>query len=71
MSQEAIERILGRLITDEQFRQSVTESLEIACRQAGYLLAPNEIQLLSSLKLECISKLTDELNPGLLRAGIK
>lgn len=70
MSQEAVERVLGRLITDEQFRRSAGKSLEMACRQAGYLLTPSEIQLLSSFKIETISKLTAELNPGLLRAWI-
>lgn len=69
MSQEAVERVLGRLITDEQFRRCAVESFEMACRQAGCLLTKSEIQLLSSLKLKAISKLADELNPGLRRAG--
>lgn len=71
MSQEAIERVLGRLITDEQFHRCAAESLELTCRQAGYLLTPSEIKLLSSLKLKHFSELSDELNPGLRRAGIK
>lgn len=69
MSQEAVERVLGRLITDEQFRQSTAESFEMACRQSGYLLTPTEIQLLSGLQQSCIAELATNLNPGLCRAG--
>lgn len=71
MSQEAIERVLGRLITDEQFRLGANESLELTCRQAGYLLTSSEIKLLSSLQLTNFAEFSDELNPGLRRAGIK
>jgi hypothetical protein len=70
MSQESVERVLGRLITDEQFRRSAVESFEMACRQAGYLLTPSELQLLASLKLKHFSELSGELNPGLRRAKV-
>jgi len=40
MSQEVVERILGCLITDLDFRRLTAESLEMACRQTGYLLTP-------------------------------
>jgi len=68
MSQEVVERVLGRLITDTNFRRLVAESLEMACRQTGYLLTPTELQLLSSGKLNSIVALAAELDPGLRRA---
>ena len=68
MSQEAVERVLGRLLTDEGFRRSVKESLEVACMRQGYLLTTTELSLLSSLKLQVIDEVAAQLNPGLCRA---
>jgi len=69
MSQEAVERVLGRLITDERFRRLASDSLELACLLEGYRLFPAELRLLSCLELQCISELAGRLNPGLCRAG--
>ena len=68
MSQEVVERILGRLITDTNFRRLAAESLEIACRQIGYILTPTELRLLSRFKLNSSAALAAELDPGLCRA---
>jgi len=70
MSQEAVERVLGRLITDECFRRSAADSLEAASLQAGYQLSPAELRLLTgNLELQRISELAGRINPGLCRAG--
>lgn len=71
MSQETVERVLGRLITDERFRRLAADSLEAVCLQEGYQLFPTELQLLSGLDLQCISDLAGRLNPGLCRADAK
>lgn len=68
MSQEAVERVLGRLMTDEGFRRAAKESLELACLQQGYLLTKTELQLLADLQLQVISEVALQLNPGLCRA---
>lgn len=68
MSQEAVERLLGRLITDERFRRLAAESLEAACQQEGYRLSPTELLLLSRLEQQHISGLADRLDSGLCRA---
>jgi hypothetical protein len=69
MSQEAVERVLGRMITDERFRRLAVESLEAASRQEGYNLSPAELLLLSSsLELQRIIELADRLDSGLCRA---
>jgi hypothetical protein len=65
MSQEAVERLLGRLITDERFRRLAVDSLEETSLQEGYRLSPAELQLLSGLDLQCLKALADRLNPGL------
>lgn len=68
MSQEAVERLLGRLITDEQFRRMASDSLESICLREGYSLTALEIRMLSGLELHRISKIAASLDPGLCRA---
>ncbi len=70
MSQEMVERLLGRLITDERFRRAAKESLEAACMQGGYRLTTAELLLLSSsLELQRIANIAESLDSGLCRAG--
>jgi hypothetical protein len=69
MSQEAVERVLGRLITDEQFRCQAADTLEAACYQEGYRISAAELRLLSRLELQRITELADRLDPGLCRVG--
>lgn len=68
MSQESVERVLGRLITDQRFRCMAIDSLEAVSLLEGYRLSPTELQLLSGLKLRSVADLADQLNPGLCRA---
>lgn len=69
MSQEAVERILGRMLTDGRFRAEIGKSPESASRRAGYVLTPCELRLLSALELQRFDELGGWLNPGLRRAG--
>ncbi|MBW4056080.1 MAG: Franean1_4349 family RiPP [Proteobacteria bacterium] len=69
MAQEAVERVLGRLITDERFRRLATDSLDLACRQEGYSLTSEELRLLSDFDVRGIAKLAGRLNSGLCRAN--
>jgi hypothetical protein len=70
MSQEAVELVLGRLITDKGFRRRAARSLEAACLKEGYRLLSEELQLLSGLEMQGVAELAGKLNPGLCRAGI-
>ncbi len=70
MSQEMVEGLLGRLITDERFRHNAQESLEATCMQGGYNLTTTELLLLSnSLELQRIAELAEHLDSGLRRVG--
>lgn len=69
MSQEAVERVLGRLITDDRFRHAAADSFETACLQEGFSLTIAELRLLSGLDLPSFADLASGLNAGLCRAG--
>ena len=69
MSQRAVEHCIGRLITDNQFRRLAITSLPQACQQLGLELTPLEMDLLSRLDLNSISRLSCNLDPGLQRTG--
>lgn len=69
MSQEAVERVLGRMLTDKHFRTQIGTSLESASRQKGLLLNPAELKLLSALELQFVVELSDRIDPCLRRAG--
>lgn len=68
MSQEAVERILGRMITDRRFLCQAIESLQTASMQEGYPLSQIELRLLSGLGQDCITEFAGHLDPGLCRA---
>lgn len=69
MSQRAVEHLIGRLITDDQFRRKASTSLAVACCEVGLELTPGEMVLLSHLELGCFSDLSRSLDPGLRRTG--
>jgi len=69
MSQEAVERLLGRLITDERFREMAEASLPQACRQYGFQLSPAEMCLVSLLDMGWFTEFSQKIDHGLCRAN--
>lgn len=69
MSQDAFERFLGRLITDESFRRCAAGCcLERICLQEGYSLTPGELRMAGGIDLLAIDSIALRIDPGLLRA---
>jgi hypothetical protein len=69
MSQEAVEKILGRMITDERFRSAAEQALELSCLREGYNLTQAELNLLAGLQGRSFGELARQINPGLRRAA--
>lgn len=67
MSQDAIEQVLGRLITDDAFRARARRGLLQASREAGYVLTTGEQALLARLNLQAFADLAECVDTGLRR----
>ena len=69
MSQKAVELLIGRLVTDDQFRHKASISFSEACFEVGLELTPMEIALLSRMEIKSFADLSRCVDPGLRRAG--
>jgi len=67
MSQEALERCLGRLLTDDTFRKRAFQSIETICREAGYDLNPSELGALNRDDLICLDLMSQKLDKRIKR----
>jgi hypothetical protein len=67
MSQEAVERFWGRMLTDRRFRTQAGESLEPAIPREGLQLNPAELRLLSPLVLGYFDEIAGQVEPALRR----
>ena len=70
MSQDNVERLLGRLITDREFLASCRDSsLEAALLEWGYLVTDLELSAIKNTDLQQFASLTPCLDDRLKRAG--
>ncbi len=74
MSQRNVERVIGRLVTDEGFRrrfaadpQTTLEEL----RQCGVELNPCELRALVSVDPRLVERLADAIDPRLQKTDIQ
>lgn len=67
MSQECVEKVLGRLLTDEAFRCRAAADLAVACREEGYPLTEGELRLVAKIDLERLGRAAGGLDDNLRR----
>jgi hypothetical protein len=67
MSQIEIERLLGRLITDADFRVRAAGSLEHAVRKEGFALSKEEMSLLCDSDFSQLGLVAANLNDSIKR----
>lgn len=68
MSQRAVESILGRLITDEEFRDEFFRAPLEACRMNDWGVTPAELSALIGLDPELLRGMAGSLDPKIVRA---
>ena len=69
MSQEHIERLLGRLTTDRDFRQRFYEHPAEICARESLELTTQELAALLSLEQARIEDFAERLDPRIVRAS--
>lgn len=67
MSQEAVERFLGRLLTDEMLRKRAEHSVESACSEAGLILNAGELRSIHHEDIIRLQKVAIHLDANLKR----
>ncbi len=69
MAQESVEKFLGRLITDDNFRELAKNSLTKACLEYGYTLTPAEQKIMQSIDFDSFIYLSNSIDGGIKRHG--
>jgi hypothetical protein len=67
MSQGEVEQFIGRLITDDTFREWARHDLRSACRENGFALTDDELELVQQINLDAFSPLAELLADGIRR----
>ena len=73
MSQDNVERVIGRLVTDEAFRQSFCDDPAAALRvllEGGMTLNPCELRALMALDPELIVGFADAIDPRIQKTDL-
>ena len=73
MSQRSVERVVGKLVTDEAFRHRFAQDREAALREAtaeGLELNACERQAITSLDIATLERLAQAIDPRLQKAEI-
>ena len=70
MTQQAVERALGKLLTDENFRERFFASPELACWEAGFALSTVELEALSRVSSEALTQLSEALDTRISRPSL-
>ena len=68
MSQQTVERVLGRLITDAEFRAKFFIEPAGVCRDYGLELTPVELGALAQVEEQALIGLATRLDPKIVRA---
>jgi hypothetical protein len=67
VSQHAVERTIGKLVTDDDFRGRFFENPAAATWEAGLRLSPVELQALSGLSRAAIARFSQSLDGRIRR----
>jgi len=72
MSQRNVERVIGRLVTDEQFRARFAEDPEASLREVmecGMELTSVEVGALAGMDVALVSQFADRIDPRIQKVG--
>lgn len=68
MSQESVEKLLGRLITDDDFRENATGAFSKACFEEGFELTDAERKIVQEIDFDRFAFLACRLDKRIKRS---
>jgi Ribosomally synthesized peptide prototyped by Frankia Franean1_4349. len=74
MSQRGVERVIGRLVTDEAFRRKFAEDPAAILREAlgcGVELTSLEVRALASIDPQLLARLAENLDPRIQKICVE
>jgi hypothetical protein len=74
MSHRTVERVIGRLLTDEDLRHDFTQSPRrtlAELREQGWELSALEVEALLAIKISLWSEMAARIDPRLQRCSLK
>jgi hypothetical protein len=70
VSQQAVEILLGKIITDDETRARFFRSPEQTCQSLGLHLTEVEMDALSKIPVQVIRQIAMKLDPRIIRATL-
>jgi hypothetical protein len=70
MSQRAVEQLLGKLLTDFEFRREFYDDPAVACRRQALDLTGVELDAVRKVRQADIANLADRLDRRIVRAAL-
>jgi hypothetical protein len=74
MSQRSVERVIGRLVTDEAFLRRFAEQPEVVLRETvgcGLELTASELQALAAIDALAVRRFAEAIDPRLQKTDIQ
>ncbi len=68
MGQDAVERFIGRILTDDLFRRETYQSFERATASEGFVFTSEERQVLKRLDRDLLERLSLGMDLGIKRS---
>jgi hypothetical protein len=70
VTQQAVERAIGKLVTDAEFRERFYVNPEVAAWEAGLPLSRVELEALSALSRDAVTRFSEGLDACILRVSL-
>ena len=70
MTQQAVERAIGKLVTDPAFRERFYVNPEAATFEAGMPLSPLELEALCALSLDAVVQFSEGVDARICRVSL-
>lgn len=68
MAQDSVERFLGRLMTDNDFRELAASSFDRACMEEGFVFTEEEQKGIRKMDFNKLASLDEALDGGIKRS---